>query len=115
MRVLIIVLTLLSCKPSDDELRAATIWLRALGPVACATNDDKPAGIIGELAPDATQCLARPSLIPPAIRALGANYVFVERGEHGERVVDVDFGGGFIEANGYRISGSAVAHYDARD
>jgi hypothetical protein len=115
---LLVIAALAACSShaSQDELIAWAQRIRAMpGRTACSTQADHPAGLYGEFDPERGICFVRPSLIPPAIAALGATYVTVEWTDKHEPVVQLDFGGGFVEAHGVRIDGSGVHSFEAEE
>ncbi len=68
----------------------------------CATDADHPVGIYGTFTP-ARDCLVRPSLVTPEIRALGANYIFRSSTRAGAGYLVLDWGGGFVDAYGVLV------------
>jgi hypothetical protein len=101
---------------SQDELVTWARHIRAMpGRTACATEHDHPAGLYGEFDPERGICFIRPSLIPADIGAFGATYVTLEWNERREPFVQLDFGGGFIEAHGVRIDATGVHPFHAEE
>ena len=87
--------------PAELEPWARKVLALPLDQV-CSTAGDHPEGIYGTfLVHD--DCLVRPSLVSPQIRALGATYIFQGRTRAGARYLALDWGGGFIAANGVYV------------
>jgi hypothetical protein len=87
--------------PPELDAWARTVLVLPLDQV-CSTADDHPGSVYGTFIVS-DDCLVRPSLVPPEIRALGATYIFHSRNRDGARYLVLDWGGGFIEANGIYV------------